>query len=115
MVGAIRTKITMFRFAYVLLLLATTRSFPQDTSSADSEREKDVYAIYPSMLARTTSPNERYLIDSTTVPGFPEVPCVQPPIERNGDFRKVLADYYRRKTTQRQLKPMFVLPKPYGC
>jgi hypothetical protein len=57
--------------------------------------------------------NARYLIDPTTVPGFPEIPCVRPPIERNGDFREVLADYERRKATQRQIKPMFSVPKPY--
>jgi hypothetical protein len=106
----------MLRLICVLLLVAPIiPAFQQDTTSSDSERDKDVYAIYSLMLSKAhpTALNERYLMASTTVPGYPEIPCVQPPIERNGDFREVLADYERRKTIQRQLKPMFSLPKPY--
>jgi hypothetical protein len=78
------------------------------------------------------SDNERYLIAPTTVPGYPRVPCVQPPKDREADFAEVLADYDRRvspmsislfpnapfggvgrNATPWQLKPMFSIPKPY--
>jgi hypothetical protein len=106
----------MFRPAFVLLVLGTiAHGFPQDAASADSEREKDVYAIYSLMLTNSVvnARNDRYLIEATTIPGFPAIPCVQPPKERNGDFREVLADYERRKAKQRQIKPMFSVSKQY--
>src|SRR6266478_1466256 len=109
----------MFRLASALLLIAIMpHGFPQDTSTADAEHEKDVYAIYSILLTNPKTShgaddNERYLIAPTTVPGNPRIPCVRPPKERDADFREVLADYDRRKETQRQLKPMFSIPKPY--
>ena len=104
----------MFRRACVVLLIGVMpRVFPQDITPADSEREKDVYAIYSLILTNYGGSDERYLIQATTVPGFPEIPCVRPPVERNRDFREVLADYERRKAPQRQIKPMFSVPKPY--
>ncbi len=112
-------KITMFRFAYVLLLIGVMApSFPQDASSADSEREKDTYAIYSLLLTNPRTShgvdnNERYLIAATTVPGVPPIPCIRPPKDREGDFAEVLADYDRRKATQQPLKAMFSIPKPY--
>src|ERR1700686_1879662 len=111
----------MFRFAYVLLLFgAMAPGYPQEVSYADLDRVKDAYAIYSLLLTnpRTShggdnSENERYLIAPTTVPGYPRIPCVQPPKEREGDFAEVLADYNRRKATPWQLKPMFSIPMPY--
>ncbi len=109
----------MFRFACVLLVLGTiAHGFPQDASSADSEREKDACAIYSLLLTNPKTShgadnNERYLIAPTTVPGVPPVPCIRPPKEREGDFAEVLADYDRRRVTQQPLKAMFSIPKPY--
>jgi hypothetical protein len=42
---------------------------------AESERDKDAYAVYSLMLAKTTSPNERYLIEATTRRVFPRYPA----------------------------------------
>jgi hypothetical protein len=38
---------------------------------------------------------------------------VRPPKEREADFREVLADYERRKSTPRELKATFSIRKPY--
>jgi hypothetical protein len=105
----------MVRVAYCLLLsFSTTQGFqPQD-----SVLEKDVYAIYSLMLTNPKTShgadqNERYLIATTTTPGHPEEPCIRPPKEREADFREVLADYKRRKSIPRELKPAFSAGKPY--
>lgn len=105
----------MLRAAYCLLLsFNTIQGFqPQDLGL-----EKDVYAIYSLMLTnpRTShgaDKNERYLIATTTTPGSPEEPCIRPPKERAADFREVLADYKRRKSIPRELKPTFSVGKPY--
>ena len=109
----------MFRFAPVLFLIAMMPGgFPQDTAPADWERDKDVYAIYSLLLTNPKTShgrddNERYLIASTTVSGVPRIPCVRPPKDREGDFAEVLADFERRKATHRELKSMFLIPKPY--
>jgi hypothetical protein len=128
----------MFRFASMLLFTgAISHSSPQEIRYADFERVKDTYLIYSLLLTnpRTShgaDDNERYLIAPTTVPGYPRIPCVQPPKEREADFAEVLADYDRRispmsqslfpnaplggvgrSATQWQLKPMFSVPKPY--
>jgi hypothetical protein len=84
----------------------------------DAEREKDVYAIYSIMLTNLQTSHgayegDRYLIAATTGPGNPQEPCVRPPQEREADFREVLADYQRRRTTPRELKPQFKIDKPY--
>jgi hypothetical protein len=109
----------MFRFAYLLLLIgAIATSFPQDAASTDPERDKDVYTIYSLLLTNPktshgSDDNERYLIAPTTIPGYPSIPCVRPPKERNGDFAEVWAEYQRRKTIPTELKPMFSIPKQY--
>ena len=84
----------------------------------DAEREKDVYAIYSLMLANLQTSHgpyegDRYLIAATTGPGNPQEPCVRPPKEREADFREVLSDYQRRRTTSRELRPEFKIEKPY--
>ena len=84
----------------------------------DAAREKDVYAIYSIMLTSVQTSHgpyegDRYLIAATTGPSNPQEPCVRPPKEREGDFREVLADYQRRRTTPRELKPQFKIDKPY--
>ena len=95
------------------------QAFPQAAGSADSEREKDVYAIYSLMLTnpRTShgaDDNERYLIAVTTAPARPLEPCVDPPRDREGEYREVLVDYDRRKSTSpRELKPAFSIRKSY--
>ena len=105
----------MFRLACSVLLTSTIApSFQQP----QSEREKDVYAIYSLMLTNPQTShgpdnNPRYLIAPATVPGTPEVPCVVPPKERAAEFRKVREDFERRKFTQQQLKPAFSIQKPY--
>ncbi len=109
----------MFRFAPVIFLIGLMPSgFPQDTTPADSAREKDVYSIYSLLLTNPRTShgadnNDRYLIAQTTVPGVPRTPCVRPPKEREADFGEVLADFEHRKATQRELKSMFSIPKPY--
>ncbi|MGP8245985.1 MAG: hypothetical protein ACLQVN_15870 [Bryobacteraceae bacterium] len=108
----------MFRFAFVLMICVSARGFQRETGPTVSDREKDVYAIYSLML---TSPqtshgpddNERYLIAATTARGQPQQPCVQPPKEREADFRETLNDYERRKDTPRQLRRWLSIPKPY--
>ena len=80
--------------------------------------EKDVYAIYWIMLTNLQTSHgpyegDRYLIAATTGPGNPQEPCVRPPQEREADFREALADYQRRRTTARELKPQFKIDKPY--
>lgn len=109
----------MFRFAFSLLMLCTSaQGFQQETRSADSEREKDVYAIYSLMLTNPATSHgpytsDRYLIARTTGPGVPQEPCVRPTKERETDFQQVLADYNSRKATPRQLKREFSISKPY--
>jgi len=104
----------MMRLVCALLAISgPTLGFQQD-----AEREKDVYAIYSIMLTNVQTSHgpyegDRYLIATTTGPGNPEEPCVRPPKEREGDFREVLADYQRRKTTPRELKPQLKIDKPY--
>jgi hypothetical protein len=83
-----------------------------------SEREKDVYAIYSLMLTNPDTSfgedtNERYLIAAVTIAPPRQQPCVRPPEEREPDFREVLADYERRKTTPRLLTRRLSIPKPY--
>src|SRR5215475_8292598 len=99
----------MVRVAYCLLLsFSTLQGFqPQDLGF-----EKDVYGIYSLMLTNPKTShgpdkNERYLIAAMTTPGRREEPCIRPPIGREADFREVLADYYRRKSIPRELKPLF--------
>jgi hypothetical protein len=107
----------ILRIAFSLAAIcASLRAF--QNRPADSDREKDVYAIYSLMLTNPqtshgTDNNERYLIVSTTVPGYPREPCVQPPREREKEFQEVSADFDRRKATQRLLTRQFSLPKPY--
>src|ERR1035437_1958078 len=109
---------TMFRFAYLIMICTIAPGFQQETSPTDSEREKDVYAIYSLMLANPQTShgadnNERYLIAVTTAPGYPQQPCVRPPTVREADFREALVDYERHKGTPRQLKQTLATPKPY--
>ena len=109
----------MLRVAFMLFTICTIApSFQKEANSADSEREKDVYAIYSLMLSNPQTSygpdhDERYLIAATTVPGIPEQPCVSPPKERTAEFRDVLVDYERRKATMRELKPALSIAKPY--
>lgn len=110
----------MFRVAYLLLICTTAHSFQQKTGSGDLEREKDVYAIYSLMLTNPKTShgpdnNERYLIVSTTTPGRPQEPCVRPSKELAEDFREVLADYERRNTIPRELKPAFSIRIRMSC
>jgi hypothetical protein len=84
----------------------------------DADREKDVYAIYSLMLTNLQTSHgpyegDRYLIAATTGPGDPQEPCVRPPPQSEADFREVLADYQRRRTTPRQLNPQFKIDRPY--
>ena len=103
----------MFRFAYMLLLIGPIgQGFPQEISNADLERVKDIYEIYSLLLSNPKTShgphnNDRYLIASTTFPGYPRVPCVQPPKERDADFRDVLEDYDRvcRRTLYAKTEP----------
>jgi hypothetical protein len=112
----------VFRLGYLLLIIFTTASgFQQDANSTNSDREKDVYAIYSLMLTnpRTShgpDDNERFLIATTTAPGVPREPCVRPPKERKeleADFREVLADFERSEATPRQLRRAFSIQNPY--
>ncbi len=109
----------IFRVAYLLVTICTIApGFQKEANSADSTREKDVYAIYSLLLSNPQTShgpdhNERYLIAATTVPGIPEQPCVSPPKERQADFKDVLVDYERRKSAMRELKPAFAIGKPY--
>jgi hypothetical protein len=109
----------MFRFAFLLLMMsATVHAYQRQTSPADPEREKDVYAIYSKMLndpkaSHAQAGNDRYLIAETTAPGQPEEPCVRPPKAREAEWREVLADFERRKDTPRQLERALSISKPY--
>lgn len=92
--------------------------FQQESTSADSQREKDVYTLYSLMMTNPQTShgadnNERYLIAVTTAPPHPPKPCVAPPKEREAEFREVLADYDRRKGTPRQLERALSISKPY--
>ena len=109
----------MSRFAFSLLVICTSaQGFQQDPRSKDSEREKDVYAIYSLMLTNPQTSHgpytsDRYLIAMTTGPGRPAEPCVRPPKEREAEFQEVLADFESRKTKTRQLTQSFSISKPY--
>lgn len=107
----------MFRFAFLLLAISTAaQGFQQQTSPADPEREKDVYAIYSQMLTNPQTSyynNERYLIAKTTSPRYPKEPCVRPPKSRAAEWREVLADFERRKDTPRKLERALSISKPY--
>jgi hypothetical protein len=103
----------LFSVLSVSCLVAPLRG--QDTNS---EREKDVYAIYSLMLTNPQTSHGpyisgRYLIAMATGPARPQEPCVRPPREREADFREVLADFESRKSTPRQLKPILSIGKPY--
>jgi hypothetical protein len=107
----------MFRSAFLLLMIsATVPAYQQQTSPADPEREKDVYAIYSQMLTNPLTSwynNERYLIAKTTAPGYPKEPCVQPPKSREAEWRQVPADFERRKDIPRRLERAISISKPY--
>jgi hypothetical protein len=109
----------MLRVAGLLFTIcAIAPGFQKEANPADSAREKDVYAIYSLLLSNPNTSHgpdhdERYLISATTVPGIPEQPCVRPPKEREAEFRDVLVDYERRKSTMRELKPALSIAKPY--
>jgi hypothetical protein len=97
---------------------AAAGAFQPQNGSAESGREKDVYAIYSLILTNpktrhVADDNERLLIAMTTRPADVQLSCMRPPGEREAAFREVLADYERRKTTPRQLKALFSIPKPY--
>ena len=105
----------MLRVAYCLLLSCSTI---QGFQLQDLGPDKDVYAIYSLMLTNPKTShgadqNERYLIAAMTGPGRPEEPCIRPPNGREADFREVLADYARRRSIPRELKPVFSAGKPY--
>jgi hypothetical protein len=107
------------RFAFSLLMICTTaQGFQQNARSVDSDREKDVYAIYSLMLTNPTTSHgpytsDRYLIAMTTGPGRPAEPCVRPPKEREAEFQEVLADFEIRKAKPLQLTQSFSISKPY--
>jgi hypothetical protein len=110
----------MLRLAFPLLIVCTAaHGFQQDSRPTDSEREKDVYAIYSLMLTNLQTSHgpyisDQYLIAMTIGPGHPQEPCVRPPKERQADFKEVLADFERRKATPpRELKESFSISKPY--
>ena len=99
----------MFWLKFLLAMTCTVAyAFQQETNPADSEREKDVYAIYSLMLTDVPTShgadnNERYIIAATTAAGRPTPPCVLPPAERKAEFAEVLADYELHKSTSRHL------------
>jgi hypothetical protein len=102
----------------VLAVCTLAHGFPQQSVSAVSERDKDVYAIYSLMLTNPQTShgpddNERYLIAMFTAPASTLEPCVPRPTEREADRREMCADYEQRKSTPRQLKPAFSIGKPY--
>ena len=108
----------VLRFAVVLMTCAAVCGFQPQAGSTDSEREKDVYAIYSLMLTNPKTSHgpydsDRLLIQMTTRPADVLSPCMRPPQEREAEFREVLADLERRKATPRQLKPLFSIPKTY--
>jgi hypothetical protein len=99
----------MFRFACSLLMIPAT---------VQGYQHADVYAIYSQMLTNPQTShgsdnNERYLIAETTSQGYPKEPCVQPPKEREAEWREVLADFERRKDIPRQLERALSISKPY--
>jgi hypothetical protein len=108
------------RLSSLLVILSTLPyGVSQTVDSTESERDKDSYAIYSLVLAHPETShgaddNQRYLIAEITASVFPQEPCVQPPKEREADFREVLLDYERRKSTPRLLKPVFSISKPYA-
>jgi hypothetical protein len=109
----------VYRFAFLLVVCTIVAPGSQSPAgSPDSEREKDVYAIYSLMMTNPRTShgpdnNERYLIAATTATHQPTAPCVVPPKELEADFREALADYERRKGKPRELKPTFSIRKPY--
>lgn len=109
----------MLRFASTLVMVcAAANGFQPPNGSVDSQREKDVYAIYSLMLANpgtthSAEGNERLLIAVTTRSVDLDVKCMQPPKGRERAFRAALADYDRRKAIPRNLKPALTISKPY--
>ncbi len=106
------------RAAILVMICTSAHGFQQATRSADSQREKDVDAIYSLMMTNPETRsrldnNERYLIAATTSPGYPEKPCVRAPIGREADLQELLADFESRKAVLQQLKPTFSSNKPY--
>ena len=71
------------RAAILVMNCTAADGFQQATRSADSQREKNVDAIYSLM---TTNPET-------------------PPIGREADLQEVLADFESRRAVRRQLKP----------
>jgi len=104
----------MLRFVCALLAISSAAlGFQQD-----SERDKDVYAIYSLLLTNLRTSHgayegDRYLIAAATGPAHPQEPCVRAPRQREQDFREMLADYQRRRAAPRELKPEFKVDKPY--
>jgi hypothetical protein len=115
----VKKSVAVLRFEFsVLTFCALAKGFQQGVAS-DSQREKDVYAIYSLMLTRPQTShgpddNERYLIAAMTAPPRPREPCVRPPEEREAEFKEMQTEYERRKAVPRELKPAFSISKPYA-
>jgi hypothetical protein len=108
----------VFRFAFAFLMICTVAQGFQEARSADSKRDKEVYAIYSLMLTNPKTShgsdnNERFLIAAITAPTRPQEPCVRPPKKRETDFEQARTDYEHRKAVPRQLKAALSISKPY--
>ncbi|MGH9647168.1 MAG: hypothetical protein ACRD4E_10160, partial [Bryobacteraceae bacterium] len=114
-----RKNVVASRLGFSLLALCTlAHAFQQHVTPPDSDREKDVYAIYSLMLTNPQTShgpdrNERFLIAVTTAPPHAQEPCVRPPTERQADFQEMRTDYERRRAMPRELKAVFSISKPY--
>ena len=100
------------------MLGAIAQDLKHGTVSSDSAREEDIYAIYSLMLSNPQTShgpddNSRYLIEEKTGRAIPLEPCVEPPKERETEFREVLRDFENRKETPRQLRRSLSIGKPY--
>jgi hypothetical protein len=84
----------VFRLAYLLLIAGILAwGFQPEANPADAERDKDVYAIYSSLLTNPKTShgaddNARYLIAASTVPGTPKDPCVRAPARKRSSLRR---------------------------
>jgi hypothetical protein len=103
--------------SWCILIVTCAVAYSQGTS-ADVGRKADVYSIYSQMMTNPKTShgednNQIYLIEGSTVPGYPREPCVRVPPANQSAFDEILADYSKRKDSPATLEAAFNIPKPY--
>ena len=99
----------------LIVLCASSRIlFQQDrTPATDPDRDKDVQAIYSSVISQSTGPDIHLIAPKTYQIDYPQERCLPIPPEHAADFREIHADFERRKNTKREIPRSLSTSKPY--